>query len=157
MCTPGMPRFVRVNTLKTTVDEVMEHFSSSGHTLVDSGKWMELEAGTFCHDPHLSDLLVFPTKVSFEALHALTRTQTDFHAEPMYLSGEIILQDKVKLTYTNVLIRYRRVAFRHMRYECRLAPGALMPAPRLETRHHTWLHSFKTKAKSLLLISVLLA
>ena len=42
-----------------------------------------LKLNIFTTDPHIPDLLVFPAS-------------TDFHTNKLYVSGEIILQDKVR-------------------------------------------------------------
>ena len=46
----------------------------------------DLEKYQFTRDLHLSDVLVFPSG-------------TDFHDNQLFLSGEIILQDKVHFVY----------------------------------------------------------
>jgi len=69
----SMPRYVRVNTLKTTFSEQKRKLVSSGHTLIKKGrkkrggierrkpdKKMDPRAYTF--DPHIPDLLVFRPK-----------------------------------------------------------------------------------------------
>ncbi|KAI9152566.1 hypothetical protein H9P43_009358 [Blastocladiella emersonii ATCC 22665] len=87
--TPTLPRYVRVNTLRTTVDAVVQHFTAL-HAAHSPGacqyggvldNWHALQKGHFYRDPHLPELLVFPAG-------------TDFHLDPLYKAGEIILQDK---------------------------------------------------------------
>ncbi|CAB4440544.1 unnamed protein product [Rhizophagus irregularis] len=78
----ALPRYVRVNTLKTTVEEVIEHFQSEGYVLEEPIKILNnLSPKTIRKDFHLSDLLVLPPN-------------TDLHNHILYLSGKIILQDK---------------------------------------------------------------
>ncbi|ORZ40769.1 S-adenosyl-L-methionine-dependent methyltransferase [Catenaria anguillulae PL171] len=85
-----LPRYVRVNTLKTSVDVVIKQFDSlaQAHALASAGS--ALEKGHFYQDPHLPSLLVFPPS-------------TDFHLEPMYTHGEIILQDKASSFPAHIL------------------------------------------------------
>ncbi|KAI8910806.1 S-adenosyl-L-methionine-dependent methyltransferase [Gorgonomyces haynaldii] len=67
-----LPRYVRVNTLKTTVDETVEHFVASGYTTDKK----------FCkQDQHLPELLVLPPN-------------SDLHKDPFLIEGKIVLQDK---------------------------------------------------------------
>ncbi|KAJ1968192.1 hypothetical protein IWQ62_001391 [Dispira parvispora] len=89
--TDTIPRYVRVNLLKTTVHDVAQHFQSEGYNLVPTSDAPEtLLPRSFFYDQHLSDLLVFPPK-------------TDLHAHPLYLSGDIILQDKASCFPATVL------------------------------------------------------
>ncbi|KAI9468894.1 MAG: williams-Beuren syndrome critical region protein 20 copy A [Benjaminiella poitrasii] len=77
-----IPRYVRVNEHKVSVDKAIEKFQKEGYTLIDfSEKLAELKQKEFCVDAHLNDMLIFHPK-------------TDFHAHPLYVSGNIILQDK---------------------------------------------------------------
>ncbi|NXJ93294.1 NSUN5 methyltransferase, partial [Corythaixoides concolor] len=80
-----VPRYVRVNTLKTRVDDVIDFFKRQGYSyLGKAGSVEELRALSgkkFLLDLHLPELLVFPP-------------QTDFHDNLLYTSGHIILQDK---------------------------------------------------------------
>ncbi|NXP73724.1 NSUN5 methyltransferase, partial [Ramphastos sulfuratus] len=80
-----VPRYVRVNTLKTCVDDVIDFFKRQGYSyLGKAGSVDELRALSgkkFALDLHLPELLVFPP-------------QTDFHDNLLYTSGHIILQDK---------------------------------------------------------------
>lgn len=86
------PRYVRVNTLKTTLNQAVENFLNEGWTLVDNvdkndydgfiEKVNSLDEQSFLVDIHISNLLIFPPK-------------TEFHNHPAYKKGSIILQDKV--------------------------------------------------------------
>ncbi|KAI7848118.1 S-adenosyl-L-methionine-dependent methyltransferase [Circinella umbellata] len=78
-----IPRYVRVNTHKSTVDKIIKSFKKEGYNFIEDTPedLKELSKKTFCQDPHLSDLLVFAPK-------------TDLHNHPLYVSGDIILQDK---------------------------------------------------------------
>lgn len=51
----------------------------------------ELSEDEFMLDPEIPDLLVFPP-------------HTDFHDYRLFVSGEIILQDKVRLIGNNVIL-----------------------------------------------------
>ncbi|NWX42025.1 NSUN5 methyltransferase, partial [Steatornis caripensis] len=80
-----VPRYVRVNTLKTCVDDVIDFFKRQGYSYLGKAASVEelraLSGKKFLLDLHLPELLVFPT-------------QTDFHDNLLYTSGHIILQDK---------------------------------------------------------------
>ncbi|NXT24722.1 NSUN5 methyltransferase, partial [Syrrhaptes paradoxus] len=82
---PQVPRYVRVNTLKTCVDDVIDFFKRQGYSYLGQAASMEdlraLSGKKFLLDLHLPELLVFPP-------------QTDFHDNLLYTSGHIILQDK---------------------------------------------------------------
>ncbi|OXB71377.1 UNVERIFIED_CONTAM: hypothetical protein H355_011754 [Colinus virginianus] len=80
-----VPRYVRVNVLKTCVDDVVEFFKRQGYSFLGKAGSLEelrtLSGKKFVLDLHLPELLVFPP-------------QTDFHDNRLYTSGHIILQDK---------------------------------------------------------------
>ncbi|XP_039099489.1 28S rRNA (cytosine-C(5))-methyltransferase isoform X3 [Hyaena hyaena] len=80
-----VPRFVRVNTLKSCPDDAVDYFKRQGFSyqgrassLVDI---QALGGKCFLLDPLLPELLVFPA-------------QTDLHDHPLYQAGHLILQDK---------------------------------------------------------------
>ncbi|KFQ74464.1 Putative methyltransferase NSUN5, partial [Phaethon lepturus] len=80
-----VPRYVRVNALKTCVDDVIDFFKRQGYSYLGKAASVEelraLSGKKFLLDLHLPELLVFPP-------------QTDFHDNLLYTSGHIILQDK---------------------------------------------------------------
>ncbi|XP_061231703.1 28S rRNA (cytosine-C(5))-methyltransferase-like isoform X2 [Neopsephotus bourkii] len=80
-----VPRYVRVNTLKTCVDDVIDFFKREGYSYLGKAASVEelraLSGKKFVLDLHLPELLVFPP-------------QTDLHENLLYTSGHIILQDK---------------------------------------------------------------
>ncbi|NXQ93206.1 NSUN5 methyltransferase, partial [Sagittarius serpentarius] len=80
-----VPRYVRVNTLKTCVDDVIDFFKRQGYSYLGKAASVEelraLSGKKFLLDLHLPELLVFPP-------------QSDFHDNLLYTSGHIILQDK---------------------------------------------------------------
>lgn len=85
------PRYVRVNTLKTAVNEAVELFEEEGWVLAAPTKrcytdFLEqlanLEGSNFLKDFHVPELLIFPSG-------------TEFYNHPGYKKGAIILQDKV--------------------------------------------------------------
>ncbi|NXM70352.1 NSUN5 methyltransferase, partial [Serilophus lunatus] len=82
---PHVPRYVRVNTLKTCVDDVIDFFKRQGYSYLGRAASVEelraLSGKKFLLDLHLPELLVFPP-------------QTDLHDNLLYTSGHIILQDK---------------------------------------------------------------
>lgn len=80
-----LPRYVRVNTLKTSVKDVIDYLKREGFTyqghaygIQDLSRLSEKE---FISDLHLPELLVFPPK-------------TVFHDHYLYKAGHIVLQDK---------------------------------------------------------------
>ncbi|NXU81908.1 NSUN5 methyltransferase, partial [Oreotrochilus melanogaster] len=80
-----LPRYVRVNTLKTCVEDVIDFFKRQGYSYQGKADSLEelraISKKKFASDLHLPELLVFPS-------------QTDFHDNLLYTSGHIILQDK---------------------------------------------------------------
>ncbi|KNC76311.1 hypothetical protein SARC_11180 [Sphaeroforma arctica JP610] len=77
-----MPRYVRVNLIRMSVEEAMQTFQTEGFMLVSSEtNPAELRSRQFYRDPHIDDVLAFAPK-------------TDFHAHTLYLNGTIIQQDK---------------------------------------------------------------
>ncbi|XP_013926435.1 PREDICTED: probable 28S rRNA (cytosine-C(5))-methyltransferase [Thamnophis sirtalis] len=79
-----MPRYVRVNLLKTCVDDVVDYFKRQGYSYQGKAARMEeaiLSRKKFLLDLHLPDLLIFPP-------------QSDLHENQLYQAGHIILQDK---------------------------------------------------------------
>ncbi|KAH6576765.1 hypothetical protein BASA62_001216 [Batrachochytrium salamandrivorans] len=78
-----LPRYVRVNTIKTTLDKVVKHFVSKGYIL---GSTIDLDAPEYpsmhlIKDEHLPDMLLLPPN-------------TDLHEDPLLIQGHIVLQDK---------------------------------------------------------------
>ncbi|KAM4820718.1 28S rRNA (cytosine-C(5))-methyltransferase [Thomomys bottae] len=82
---PQVPRYVRVNTLKTCSDDAVDYFKRKGFSYQGRACSLEdlraLGGKHFLLDPLLPELLVFPA-------------QTDLHEHPLYLAGHLILQDK---------------------------------------------------------------
>ncbi|XP_073526855.1 28S rRNA (cytosine-C(5))-methyltransferase [Phyllobates terribilis] len=85
---PVLPRYVRVNTLKTSMDDVMTYFKRQGYTYLGKARSIQelIDFGQksgklFLQDLHIPNLLVFPPS-------------TDFHKDSLYTAGLIILQDK---------------------------------------------------------------
>lgn len=81
-----IPRHVRVNTLKISVQDAIEHFKSVGYEYIgDCGSGgsdnVSIEGKQFGRDSLIEQLLIFPRR-------------TDFHLDPLFKSGSIILQEK---------------------------------------------------------------
>lgn len=79
-----LPRYVRVNTLKTTVEDVVDYLKRDGLVYLGPASRLDdltLQERAFVRDLHLPELLVFSPK-------------TDFHDHFLYKAGHIILQDK---------------------------------------------------------------
>uniref|UniRef100_A0A3Q2XC96 NOP2/Sun RNA methyltransferase 5 n=2 Tax=Hippocampus comes TaxID=109280 RepID=A0A3Q2XC96_HIPCM len=79
-----LPRYVRVNVLKTTVEDTVDYLKRDGFTYKGEAIKLDdltLKAREFVKDLHLPEVLVFPPK-------------TDFHDHFLYKAGHIILQDK---------------------------------------------------------------
>ena len=53
------PLYARVNTLKTTTDDVVKTFISEGFVLSEDTELLELTGKMFRRDPHFGDMLVF--------------------------------------------------------------------------------------------------
>ncbi|KAI8324195.1 S-adenosyl-L-methionine-dependent methyltransferase [Martensiomyces pterosporus] len=95
-------RYVRVNLLVSSVDEVVEAFQNERYRLVDVGEVgrdslhsvLAPKVRKFARDPDLFDLLVFPPG-------------TDLHAHPLYVNGTIILQDKASCMPAHVVQPHR--------------------------------------------------
>lgn len=79
-----LPRYVRVNTVKATVEDVVDYFKRDGLSYRGHASRMAeltLKEKEFLRDMHLPELLVFSPK-------------SDFHEHFLYKAGHIILQDK---------------------------------------------------------------
>ncbi|KAJ2995071.1 putative 28S rRNA (cytosine-C(5))-methyltransferase [Globomyces sp. JEL0801] len=70
-----IPRYVRVNTIKVTVENTIQHFTKNGYNLIS----FESIAKSMCKDKHLPELLVLPPSA-------------DLHEDDYLLKGNIILQ-----------------------------------------------------------------
>ncbi|XP_076086072.1 28S rRNA (cytosine-C(5))-methyltransferase-like isoform X2 [Mytilus galloprovincialis] len=94
----ALPRYVRVNLIKTTVEAVISALESEWEYVVSPATNMkrfrkaiqEFEKHHFTRDLHLPDVLVFPPG-------------TDFHDHELMLKGEIILQDKASCFPAHIL------------------------------------------------------
>lgn len=92
---PGdqLPRYVRVNTLKTTMGDVVDYLKREGFSYLGQAVRLDnltLKKKDFVVDPHLPEVLVFPPK-------------TDFHDHFLYKAGHIILQDKASCLPAHLL------------------------------------------------------
>ncbi|KAI8812524.1 S-adenosyl-L-methionine-dependent methyltransferase [Cladochytrium replicatum] len=77
-----LPRYARVNTIKSKVDDVVAQFQKQGYNL--SSNLSESEEKTkksVMVDTHIPDVLVFPAA-------------TDLHDHPLVTTGSLVLQDK---------------------------------------------------------------
>ncbi|KAK7032869.1 S-adenosyl-L-methionine-dependent methyltransferase [Favolaschia claudopus] len=72
-----IPRYVRVNTAKWSLEDAIQYLVSQGFTMDDS----LVSIKSFSRDEHVPNLLLFPA-------------QTTFHDDSAYKSGKLILQDK---------------------------------------------------------------
>nr|CAH7721548.1 unnamed protein product [Callosobruchus chinensis] len=94
------PKYVRVNTLKKTVEEAIEAFSDEGWFLIKHSdkndyngfieKVIALKDGEFMVDMHIPSLLIFPPR-------------THFYNHPAYKNGTVILQDKASCLPVHLL------------------------------------------------------
>ncbi|KAM6924410.1 28S rRNA (cytosine-C(5))-methyltransferase [Xenentodon cancila] len=88
-----LPRYVRVNTLKTTVEDAVDYLKRDGFSYLGEAVRLEdlnLKGKSFVRDLHLPELLVFSPK-------------TDFHDHFLYKAGHIILQDKASCLPAHLL------------------------------------------------------
>lgn len=79
-----LPRYARVNTLKTTVEDAVDYLKRDGFSYLGHASSLgdlTLRKKDFVIDMHLPELLVFSPK-------------TDFHDHFLYKAGHFILQDK---------------------------------------------------------------
>ncbi|XP_034392173.1 probable 28S rRNA (cytosine-C(5))-methyltransferase [Cyclopterus lumpus] len=79
-----LPRYARVNTLKTTVEDAVDYLKRDGFSYLGHASSLDdlaLRKKDFVIDMHLPELLVFSPK-------------TDFHDHFLYKAGHFILQDK---------------------------------------------------------------
>ncbi|XP_063502464.1 28S rRNA (cytosine-C(5))-methyltransferase isoform X5 [Symphalangus syndactylus] len=80
-----LPRFVRVNALKTCSNDVVDYFKRQGFSYQGRASSLDdlraLKGKHFLLDPLMPELLVFPA-------------QTDLHEHPLYRAGHLILQDR---------------------------------------------------------------
>ncbi|XP_042333308.1 28S rRNA (cytosine-C(5))-methyltransferase [Sceloporus undulatus] len=77
-----LPRYARVNALKTRVEDAVDYFKRQGYAYQGKGDAKALAEGKrFLLDPFFPDLLAFPP-------------QTDLHLDQLYQAGHLILQDK---------------------------------------------------------------
>lgn len=85
---PALPRYIRVNTLKTNAENVIDYFKRQGYAYLGRASSLQelgrLSGKQFLMDLHLPDILVFPPR-------------TDFHKNYLYTAGHIILQDKASI------------------------------------------------------------
>ncbi|XP_061193726.1 28S rRNA (cytosine-C(5))-methyltransferase-like [Saccostrea echinata] len=94
----ALPRYVRVNLIKVTMEEVIKVFMDDGWTLVpmpdEVDSFIEacrnLGEAEFMKDFHLSDLLVFPA-------------YTDLHNHHLVQKSKVILQDKASCLPAHIL------------------------------------------------------
>ncbi|KAJ3213654.1 putative 28S rRNA (cytosine-C(5))-methyltransferase [Dinochytrium kinnereticum] len=77
-----LPRYARVNTLVTTVSNVLDALKKEGYTVLDvSDRSYELKPKTVRVDHHIPEILLLPSN-------------SDFHDHNLLLKGHVILQDK---------------------------------------------------------------
>lgn len=79
-----LPRYARVNTLKTTVEDAVDYLKRDGFSYMGQASSLEdltMKRKDFVLDMHLPEVLAFSPK-------------TDFHDHFLYKAGHIILQDK---------------------------------------------------------------
>ena len=82
-----LPRYVRVNTVKCSIEDAIIHFERRGWKLSDvktdenGGNVMNPPKGVMVHDQQVPNLLVFPAGVSL-------------HDDSLVNSGAVILQDR---------------------------------------------------------------
>lgn len=79
-----LPRYVRVNTLKTTVDDAVDYLKRDGFSYLGQASRLDdvsLKGKDFVRDLHLPEVLAFSPK-------------TDFHDHFLYKAGHVVLQDK---------------------------------------------------------------
>ncbi|XP_062614692.1 28S rRNA (cytosine-C(5))-methyltransferase-like [Saccostrea cucullata] len=92
----ALPRYVRVNQIKVTMEEVIKVFMDDGWTLLPTPDYSFIEScrnlgeSEFIRDLHLPDLLVFPA-------------YTDLHNHHLVQESKVILQDKASCLPAHIL------------------------------------------------------
>ena len=77
----GIPRYVRVNTLKTSKENAVEYFQERKFIFMHHAESDAISKNEFTIDKDIPDLMIFSPN-------------TDFHATELYKEGSLILQDK---------------------------------------------------------------
>ncbi|XP_059141753.1 28S rRNA (cytosine-C(5))-methyltransferase-like [Physella acuta] len=92
-----IPRYMRVNLIKSTVEDVVGELQSEGWEYIgkiESASFkdtvLSMSSSQFGLDPHLPDVLVFPVG-------------TDFHAHYLTTDGKLIQQDKASCMPGHIL------------------------------------------------------
>ncbi|XP_072305370.1 28S rRNA (cytosine-C(5))-methyltransferase [Eucyclogobius newberryi] len=88
-----LPRFVRVNTLKTNVDDTVDYLKREGFMYRGQARTLgdlALKGKHFARDMDIPEILIFSPK-------------TAFHEHFLYKAGHIILQDKASCLPAHVL------------------------------------------------------
>lgn len=88
-----LPRYVRVNTLRMSVEDAVDYLKREGFTYKGQAAKLEdfnLKGKQFVQDNDIPEILVFSPK-------------TDFHDHFLYKAGHIILQDKASCLPAHVL------------------------------------------------------
>uniref|UniRef100_A0A3B3Z909 SAM-dependent MTase RsmB/NOP-type domain-containing protein n=1 Tax=Periophthalmus magnuspinnatus TaxID=409849 RepID=A0A3B3Z909_9GOBI len=88
-----LPRYVRVNTLKTSVADTVDYLKREGFTYLGQARTVEdltLKGTHFVQDMDIPEILIFSPK-------------TDFHNHFLYKAGHLILQDKASCLPAHVL------------------------------------------------------
>uniref|UniRef100_A0A8C6UH69 NOP2/Sun RNA methyltransferase 5 n=1 Tax=Neogobius melanostomus TaxID=47308 RepID=A0A8C6UH69_9GOBI len=88
-----LPRYVRVNTLKTSVEDAVDYLKREGFMYQGRARTLDdlkLKGKTFVQDMHIPEILAFYPK-------------KDFHDHFLYKAGHFILQDKASCLPAHVL------------------------------------------------------
>lgn len=88
-----LPRYVRVNTLKTSVEDAVDYLKREGFMYQGQVRTLDdltLKGKNFVQDMHVPEVLAFSPK-------------TDFHDHFLYKAGHFILQDKASCLPAHVL------------------------------------------------------
>ncbi|KAK7884091.1 hypothetical protein WMY93_027214 [Mugilogobius chulae] len=89
----NLPRYLRVNTLKTSVEDTVDYLKREGFTYRGQARTVDdltLKGKTFAQDMDIPEILIFSPK-------------TDFHDHFLYKAGHVILQDKASCLPAHVL------------------------------------------------------
>eukprot|EP00111_Clytia_hemisphaerica_P004235 TCONS_00012096-protein len=85
-----LPRYVRVNVLKCSMDVAINRFQTDGFNLVSGKEINEISGDEFVLDKDIPNVLVFPPN-------------TDLHQYSLYKEGKLFLQDKASCLSAYVL------------------------------------------------------
>jgi putative methyltransferase len=77
----NLPRYVRINALKTNPEKVISDFIKAGYKKISPDEVPNYKGKFVAQDIHIKEILILPSSI-------------DLHDNPLLLNGHIIIQDK---------------------------------------------------------------